>query len=34
MDMGTRQYSLEEALIATDVCADGRAHDGNEPRGN
>ena len=28
MDMGTRQYSLEEALIATDVCADGRAHDG------
>jgi ERI1 exoribonuclease 2 len=28
MDMGTKQYSLEEALIATDVCADGRAHDG------
>ena len=28
MDMGSKQYSLEEALIATDVSSEGRAHDG------
>ena len=28
MNMGKKQYSLEEALIATDVNADGRSHDG------
>ena len=24
----SRQYSLEEALIATDICTEGRAHNG------
>lgn len=28
LDAGGRCYALQEALIATDVCADGRAHDG------
>ena len=28
MNMGTKQYSLEEALIATDIIEEGRAHDG------
>ena len=28
MNMGSRQYSLEEALIATDIITEGRAHDG------